>query len=379
MTKEEILERIKELKMQANDLFNEEQAIKLTMNSIYGAIGNNFFVCFNTEVAKAVTLQGQDLFRYAEKVMNKYFNEFWHKDVELHEKLGLTEVKPIQGDFIIYGDTDSNYVSFENVVKSCDWQGNPLDLVLKINEYRLDKYLKTCFQKYAEKWRTENHQDFELETISHAGLFLGKKKYILDIAYDSGVRIESLKKIKTTGVEMVKGGTPPFVREKLMFLTRYIFEKGKSLKIKEFIQLLKKIKQEFKMQDPANISMGIQVNNIEKFILNDSTGFEYGKGCPIHVRAAGYHNYVINNSKFKDKYSLIKSGDKIKYYFVKTKNDVENNIFGYGIGNYPYEVAPPMDFDTQFTKTILDPINRFVEAMGLPLISQNLFIMNPLF
>ena len=62
--KKELGERIISLTNLKNELKNEEQAIKLTMNSIYGAIGNNWFVCFNPDVAEAVTLQGQDLIKY---------------------------------------------------------------------------------------------------------------------------------------------------------------------------------------------------------------------------------------------------------------------------------------------------------------------------
>ena len=127
---------------------------------------------------------------------------------------------------------------------------------------------------------------------------------------------------------------------------------------------MKTIKKEFKAQQTENISAGIQINNYEKFILNDTTAFEVAKACPIHVRAAGYHNYLLNSSRYKDKYPLLRSGEKIRFYFVATKNSMENNVFGYSQGSFPYEFAPPVDYDEQFTKTILDPINRFIETMG---------------
>ena len=74
----EIEEKIERLTALKNEYKNEEQAVKLTMNSIYGAIGNNYFVCFNPDVAEAVTLQGQDLIKYSEKILHKYFHEHWH-------------------------------------------------------------------------------------------------------------------------------------------------------------------------------------------------------------------------------------------------------------------------------------------------------------
>jgi len=376
---EEVKNKITELTSLKNELKNEEQAVKLTMNSIYGAIGNSFFVCFNTEVAEAVTLQGQDMIKFSEKIVNRYFQEHWHLDTELHEQLGITQVKKVHKPLVIYSDTDSNYVAFEEVVNSCDWQGDPKELILQINEKRFKGYLKNCFEIYSKKWGTENKQDFELETLAINGIFLGKKKYVTNLVYEDGVHMEPLSHLKITGVEMIKGGTPPFVREKLSYLTKFIFSKGKKFSIKEFVQELKSIKKDFKAQESQNISAAIQINNYEKFVLNDVSALEVGKGCPIHVRASAYHNYLLNNSKFKDKYAMIRSSDKVNFFFVKTKSAAENNVFAFVQGNFPYEFAPQIDYDQQFTKTILDPINRFIEAMGHNPISPNLFMINPLF
>ena len=373
-------EKIDKLTALKNELKNEEQAIKLTMNSIYGAIGNSWFVCFNPEVAEAVTLQGQDLIKHSEKILHKYFHEFWHKDKELHDKLGLKNVRKIHKPMVVYGDTDSNYVTFQEVVDSCEgWEGSDKDLILAINENRLVGYLKKCFDIYAEKWGTDNYQDFEMETLSINGIFLGKKKYVTNIVYSDGVHSDPLTSIKTTGVEMVKGGTPSFVRDKLIYLTKFIFERGRSFELREFVKELKSIKTDFKAQEPENIAVAVNINNYEKFVLNDTTALEVAKGCPIHVRASAYHNYLLNATVYKDKYPLIRGGEKVRFYFVKVKNPGDNNVFAYSQGTFPYEFAPPIDFDQQFTKTILDPINRFIEVMGHTPISPNLFMINTLF
>ena len=377
---EEIKNEIYRLKKMSDDYKNEEQGIKLTLNSIYGATGNAFFACFNSDVAESVTLQGQDLVKFAEKRINKYFHEHWHLDTELHEKIGARNVRPVTAEMIIYADTDSNYVNFGNVIASCEFDCEPLDLILKINEHRLSGYLNNCFDLYAKKWGTENHQDFELETISRNAVFLGKKKYIVNLTYEApGKHFADLSRIKPTGIEIVQGGTPPFAREKLILLLKHIFQTGKNFDLRTFVKMLREIKSEFKIQKPDAISIGVGVNNIEKFILNDTTGFEVAKGCPMHVRASGYHNYILNNSKYKAKYSLIRSSEKIKYYFVAVNSEQENNVFGYLNGAYPYELAPPIDFDAQFNRTILDPINRFIEVMGYQPLSPNLLLVKALF
>lgn len=377
---EEIKAEILRLKKMSDNYKNEEQGVKLTLNSIYGALGNQYFACFNTEVAESVTLQGQDLIKFAEKIINKYFHEHWHLDTELHEKMGVRNVRPISAEMVIYVDTDSNYVNFGNVISSCDFDCTPLDFILKLNDLRLATYIKNCLDIYAKKWNTNNYQDFELEAISRNAIFLGKKKYIVNLTYEApGKHFVDLTRIKPTGIEIVQGGTPPFAREKLIFLLKHLFETGRKFDIRTFVKMLREIKSEFKIQKPESISIGVGVNNIEKFILNDTTKFEVAKGCPMHVRASGYHNYILNNSKYKAKYSLIRSTEKIKYYFVAVNNEQENNVFAYLNGSYPYEYAPPIDFDAQFNRTILDPINRFIEVMGYNPLSPNLLLVSALF
>jgi DNA polymerase elongation subunit (family B) len=377
---EEIKDEILRLKKMSDNYKNEEQGVKLTLNSIYGALGNQYFACFNTEVAESVTLQGQDLIKFAEKIINKYFHEHWHLDTELHEKMGVRNVRPISHEMVIYVDTDSNYVNFGNVISSCDFDCTPLDFILKLNDLRLSSYIKNCLDIYAKKWNTNNYQDFELEAISRNAIFLGKKKYIVNLTYEApGKHFVDLTRIKPTGIEIVQGGTPPFAREKLIFLLKHLFETGRKFDIRTFVKMLREIKSEFRIQKPESISIGVGVNNIEKFILNDTTKFEVAKGCPMHVRASGYHNYILNNSKYKAKYSLIRSSEKIKYYFVAVNSEQENNVFGYLNGSYPYEYAPPIDFDAQFNRTILDPINRFIEVMGYSPLSPNLLLVSALF
>ena len=381
LSMEELEKLLDEYQKKSSDFHNEEQGVKLTLNSIYGALGNKWFSLANIDVAESVTLQGQDIWKFAEKIINRYFNELWHLDTELHEKMGIKNVRPLSLDFVIYGDTDSNYINLGAVMDSCEFDFDPFDFVKRLNEFRLKEYIKKCYEIYAKKSGTDNYQDFELESLSYNGVFLGKKKYVLDIAWVDPNKdlFPKLSKIKSTGIELAQSGTAPFAREKLTFLLRHIFEKGKEFDIREFVKMLKEIKNEFKVQDTNQISIGIGVNNIEKFIVNDTTKFEVAKGCPMHVRAAGYHNYILNNSKHKVKYSLIRSSEKIKMYFVKTKSDTENNVFGYLNGAYPYEFAPPVDFDAQFGRVILDPINRFVVAMGYPEISPKLLLVRALF
>ena len=111
MSLEELNQKLTEYQKKSSDFYNTEQGIKLTLNSIYGATGNQYFALFNPDVAESVTLQGQDIWKFAEKIINRYFNDMWHLDTELHEKMGVRNVRKLNLDFIIYGDTDSVFSS----------------------------------------------------------------------------------------------------------------------------------------------------------------------------------------------------------------------------------------------------------------------------
>lgn len=395
-TKDEIKSEIKRLGVIVRDNLSEEQSIKLVINSIYGGIGNPFSEGFNLDVAEAITLQGQDLIKYAESVVNKYFMEHWHKDTRLHELLGVTNVKPITSPVSVYIDTDSCYITFDRMLKSCEgYVGDQIDFVVKIFEFRMGAYLDKCFAMYANKRNVKNQQDFELETVSYAGLWLAKKKYILDVGYKltkvektddgsysyTGIRKDSLASLTYKGVEIIQSSTPLFARTRLKELVNYLLTKNKRLDLRELTAKLKTMKDEFKLENPENISKSVRVNEYSKYIINDSTGIEFNGSTVPQIRGAALHNYTINQKMdYKQTYELIRNGDKIKYFFTKPKTrEGFDDAFAFLPGNYPYQFAPEMDYDTQFEKVILDPLNRLIVAMGFQNIRPNLVVSTKLF
>jgi len=398
-SKEEILAEIERLKSLRDRYMNAEQAVKIFINSVYGACGSPWFAFFNTDIAEAVTLQGQDLIKYSEKILNRYFLEFWHKDAKLHEKMNLQRVSRVSKPVVIYCDTDSNFVSFKEVIDTCDWKGTaysvkdhksgemkeivrngtPKDFILAIYDLFLDEYLTKCYDIYAKSCGTENFQKFELEKISDAGVWLAKKKYVYNTIWkDPGIDVESLTDITAKGVEIVQSSSSKFVRDTLKNLLKYIFTKKKDFNAVEFATLLKKYKDEYKLKNLEDIAASSAIGDYEKYVLMDRERLVLEKGCPIHVRGAAIHNYKLNKSKYKKKYQPIRSGEKVKYYHVKTK-DLEENVFAFISGSYPIEFAPPIDYDVQFSKNIIQPINRFIEAMGYPPVSPNLIVASQVF
>jgi DNA polymerase elongation subunit (family B) len=84
-----------------------EQAVKVMLNSIYGAFGNKWFHFFNIDIAESITLQGQSAILYSEKILNKYFQEFWTKDRAVHEFFNIQVKNKLVRPSVVYIDTDS--------------------------------------------------------------------------------------------------------------------------------------------------------------------------------------------------------------------------------------------------------------------------------
>jgi len=398
-TKQELQAEIERLENLRDFYMNQEQAVKIFINSIYGACGSPWFAFFNTDVAEAVTLQGQDLIKYSEKVINRYFLEFWHKDIKLHEKMNLQNVQKVEKPVVIYCDTDSNFVSFKEIIKKSDWKGTSYTkknsktgedelivrdssskhFILAMYDIFLNEYLTKCYEIYARNCKTKNYQSFELEKISDAGVWLAKKKYVYNTVWkDPGIDVEPLTDITAKGVEIVQSSSSKFVRETLKNLLKYIFSKKENFNIVEFAGILKKYKDEYRLKNLEDIAASSSIGDYEKHVLMDKDKLVLEKGCPIHVRASAIYNHTLYNSKYKKKYQPIRSGEKVKYYHVKT-NNAEENVFGFIAGAFPVEFAPPIDYDVQFSKNIIQPINRFIEAMGYSPVSPQLVVSTQLF
>ena len=84
-----------------------EQAVKVTLNSIYGAFGNQWFHFFDINIAESITAQGRSAILYSEDILNKYFQQFWHKDVKAHEYFNIKVKNKLAQSAVIYIDTDS--------------------------------------------------------------------------------------------------------------------------------------------------------------------------------------------------------------------------------------------------------------------------------
>jgi hypothetical protein len=371
MDKQKLEHDIKSLDLKQN-------AIKILINSFYGAFGNRYFYFHNNDIAQSITLQGQDLIKFSIRAVNHYFTERWHIDHELHEKLGISgyKIRKIENEAAVYTDTDSVYLCFDYAVQSIEGlkmtDTEALEFCLSINRHRLKDYFGQAFEKYAAHFNTNNRQNFELENISRSGIWMAKKKYVLKVSYKDNKHEKLLEKesLIIKGLEAIQSSYPIWARKHLQDLYSYLLDMGYSLDLEnDLIPKLMEIKTEFMKLPVDEIAFNFSVRVFDEYITSvDPLVLE--KGMPIYGRAAAYHNHIIKKNK-SQKYSPIRSGSKVKFYYA-SPNDYEFDIFAYEPGKYPEEFALPINMDLQFFRLIVEPVNKLLVAMKFSEINEKL-------
>ena len=256
---------------------------------------------------------------------------------------------------------------------------NETDLIQGMDFFRYAGYFKKCLEDYAGSFGVENKEDFELERISESIINIAKKKYIQHILFEDGIPYERLNYIYPKGVELVRSSTPAFARDKIVGIVKYLFSHPDTFNIKDLLKLVKSLRKEFELADIDDICMQSSVSKYDVKVLNDkSIPLQFVSGAHFAVKSAAHYNYLLSNSKeYQQKYEFIKSGTKIKYFCCKDKSITD--MFAYIRGSYPIEFAPQIDYDTQFEKSILSPINSIIEPLGMPEITKRLSVVMDIF
>lgn len=295
----------------------------------------------------------------------------------------LTDNKP---ELIIvdgYFAKDRSFTSkdVQDLIKDIEIQwnwDNELDLIHGMDAFRYGGYFKKCLEEYAGSYGVKNREDFELERVSESIINLAKKKYIQHIVYEDGIPYDRLTYIFPKGVELVRSSTPAFAREKIVEIVKYLFTHPDDFNIKDLLKLVKNLRKEFELADIDDISMQSSCSNYDNKVLEDKTKLEFVSGAHFAVKSAAYYNYLLyQNKSLQSKYENIKSGTKIKYYYCKNKK--MNDMFAFIRGSYPIEFAPEIDYDEQFMKSILSPINSIIEPLGMPEITKRLSVVLDIF
>ena len=248
---------------------NIQMARKISLNSAYGAIGNQYFRYYDLAIAEGITKAGQLSIRWIEKKINQYLNKLLGTDT----------------DYVIASDTDSIYVTFDALIDKVK-PNNPIDFLDTIANEKIEPFIDKSYKQLADYVHAYDQKMFmKREVIADKGIWTAKKRYILNAWDVEGVRYKE-PSLKIMGIEAVKSSTPAPCREKIKEALKIIMS-GDEKELNTFIQDFRK---EFINLPVEEIAYPRSVNGLKKF--RDSASI-YRKGTPMHIKGSLIYNHMI--------------------------------------------------------------------------------------
>jgi DNA polymerase elongation subunit (family B) len=318
---------------------------KIANNSLFGAMGNQYFRYFNINIARAITLTGQYIIKTVRDACNIEINKL---------------IKTEGTNFAFYLDTDSTYLNLDSVVKTA-YPNKPIKETVKFLDVLSESKIKPIINNACDILQTHTNAyrktiTFKREAISDVGLFVAKKRYALRVYDNEGVAYDD-PILKIMGLSIIQSSTPKLIAIELEKALNIILNNSEQ----ELITFIKEYKKVFYTLEAIDIAKGTGVNGIDEYKASTI----YKKGTPINSRAALLYNHYIKYYNLQDKYKYIQEGDRIKMLYLKTPNPIQENIIGF-VDEIPAEfgLVDYIDYGTQFEKVFVDPINLMIKALN---------------
>lgn len=287
------------LKARAAFWDQRQQARKILLNSLYGALLNEALRFYDERMGQSVTLTGRSIVRH----MNAKINET------------LTGDYDYTGPAICYADTDSCYFSAAKL----------LDADNMTREDFIEIY-KEMAEATNESFPGFMHETFNtgrergaiiaagMELVAAKALFIKKKKYAcLKYWDDDNGRLDKdgkPGKLKAMGLDLKRADTPKFMQE---FLEKVLMDLLQGADEANIMEQIKQFRVAFKSRPAWEKGSPKKVSNLTKYgnMLKKSTDVKVasakkkGEGrvtIPGHVRASINWNYMLDVNQ--DKYSM---------------------------------------------------------------------------
>ena len=344
--KEYELTKDEKLKNDISKYNNFQMARKIQLNSLFGAMGNEYFRYYDARVAEGITMTGQYIIQEVGKALDVYLNKV---------------VGTNGHNYSFYSDTDSCYISLEPLVSKFypDMDRDKLIGVLdKICEEKITEAINKSCDGLADYTNAfQKKIIFKREAIAERGIWVAKKRYALNVYDNEGVRYDE-PKLKVMGLEIVRSSTPAPVRKSLKEAVRLCLTSDEAT-LQKFIE---ETREAFYKMSPEEIAFPRGVNGLSKYT---STADIYGKGTPMHVRGALMYNHMIKKANLDKKYELIQEGEKIKFLYLKEPNTMHENCIAFlGIMPKELDIHRYIDYKMMFQKAFLDPLNMIVDGLS---------------
>lgn len=352
MTDEQLLALYHEKTYEASKCDVMQLGLKVTLNSAYGMIGNEFSRYFDVRIAEGITVSGQLSIRWIERKLDEYLN-----------KVCGTKGK----SFAVAGDTDSIYISLAPVVEQF-FPDAPKDKVVsildKFCEDKIQPVIDAAYKELADYMNAFEQKMFMArEVIADRGLWRAKKNYALNVWNSEGVAYDE-PKLKIMGIESTRSSTPAVCRDAITETIRLIM-KGDEAEVQDYI---KSFKDKFYSLSIEEMSKNTGVTDIDKWYVDEG----FVPRTPYHVKGAMTFNRMVEKYDLSSKYATIKNGDKIRIIYLKKANPTHNNTIGYP-DEFPKELnlEKYVDRKTQYNVTYLSPVESLMEVIGWDVVKKN--------
>ena len=334
-----------------------QNAYKITLNSTYGYCANKYAPLGDDEIGASVTLTGQAVIKKSNELFLECVNA---KYPDLKDKSEAA---------LIYNDTDSCYISLkfleEGGVFLMDGEKISPEFFEVCN--LIENYINYETNVWAKKrfWSLDPRFVFKREAICDHGAFVGGKNYVLHMLDDEGIVSDEYK---YKGVAVKKTTMPkvlkPYVKKIIeMMVSTQSLSKTNEVYLEAY--------EIFKGLDIKSIYKNSGINNYEKY-ASQCNGFTTVKKMPGHVKAAYFHDLMLDKLDIATKYEKFRSGDKVKSVYLKTPNKYGIDIIGFK-GTYPTEFSEifEVDYEKMFDIVLYAAVEKFYNVVNWKLRKPN--------
>ena len=319
---------------------NMQMAKKISLNSAYGALSNQYFRFYSDDLAEAITLSGQVAIQWAMNNMNDYINKILQSDK----------------DWVIASDTDSLYIDMSGIVNEFfgdKTTAEKVELLDKICEDKIQPYIDKFYGDLATKMNGyEQAMQMKREAIAENAIWTGAKRYIMNVWNNEGVAYKEAK-FKVVGIESVRSSTPTICRDAISDAAKIILKNDQDA----LFEYIEQFREKFNSANPADIARNSSVKEMSKYKLGD-------KGVPMHVKGALQYNEFLRKLNLTEKYPRISDGDKIKFVSLRVPNPAQCEVMAFPSGYLPpeFRLEKYIDREDHLKVGFLTPITTIATA-----------------
>jgi hypothetical protein len=278
--------------------------------------------------------------------------EQWVYDIEVednHNFFGNNILVHNSNYFTVAPFVEKAFEDKPNATKS-----EKADFCNNFYEQIVDKFVQKSIDDFGNELNAYNTSVIgsEREIIADAGVWTAKKKYFARVIDSEGVRYKE-PKMKVMGLDIIRSGTPTFVKKKLKESLNIILDSD----AESMIKWKDSVKEEFMKQDLSNIARVQGVSNIDY-----TTG---DKGIPIGARSVLVHNEYVKKLGIENEIQLLEAGNKVKLMYLKEPNIFGSNVVAWSDDKFVDLIneCGCVDYELCFEKYFLSPLQLMTDAL----------------